>query len=309
MNIKCLTKIADKIPCKDKLSIIGRKVASKSPVIFMVGGTAAVIGGVVMCSVKTRDVVDEYRSETDILEISMRDEIEDEVEREKAVNKGKVKIGLKCARHYVIPASVTAGGIAMMIASRNIEHRRLLLVSSAYDSLLSTYMAYRERVIANEGMEADARYIFGETDVINVEETTTKSGKKKTKETVVKVLDEDGQSMLHRLFDEHNSREAERNLIYNYDYVSMNERLCDQMLQARGYLFLDEVYRMLGFDLDGYSKTKLVGWIYDPTRKGEKQVDFGLSKSRALYENSYGALKNAGIWLTFNVDGVIIDKI
>lgn len=308
MNVlSTVTKAVEKLPCKDKILTVAHKVSSKSPEILLVGGAVAVVGGTILCCVKTKKVVDEYREKSDLIEVD--DAITDEKEFDKALARAKFITGLKCARHYIVPTACVATGVTMMIAARNIEHRRFLLVSSAYDSLLTVYTTYRERVIADQGPEADASYTYGETDVTKVETYTTKGGKEKEKETVVKVLDHEGQSMLHRIFDEYNSRNAERSLIYNYDFLVMTENIVNQSLKSKGYVFLDEVYKLLGFDLEGYSKTKLIGWLYDKNREDEKQIDFGLASNNELYKNSFGGFDNNGIWLTFNVDGVIIDKI
>ena len=92
----------------------------------------------------------------------------------------------------------------------------------------------------------------------------------------------------------------------NLMYLLQQQHYANAKLKANGFLFLNDVYGMLGFP-----KTKagqIVGWIYkENNTDGDNYVDFGIYRTDAnskfvnLYENS--------ILLDFNVDGPIIDKI
>ena len=96
------------------------------------------------------------------------------------------------------------------------------------------------------------------------------------------------------------TKNPEQNLYYlHHQQVYANE-----MLRARGYLFLNEVYDMLGIP-----KTKagqVVGWIYDENNPiGDNCVDFGLLNTRnENFVNGY----EKSVLLDFNVDGMILDR-
>lgn len=70
-------------------------------------------------------------------------------------------------------------------------------------------------------------------------------------------------------------------------------------LVENGYLFLNDVYEDLG--LPKTKEGQLVGWIFDKKNpNGDNYVDFGLSN---LSSN------DKDIFLSFNIDGVIIDRV
>lgn len=105
------------------------------------------------------------------------------------------------------------------------------------------------------------------------------------------VLNHGTPSNYARVFDKENpywqnSDEA------NIFYLKQQEQYANAVLRAKGYLFLNDVYDMLGFP-----RTKLgqiVGWNYD-SENGNSFVSFG------DYQN--------GFILDFNVDGEILSKV
>lgn len=87
---------------------------------------------------------------------------------------------------------------------------------------------------------------------------------------------------------------------YNLLFLKSQQDYCNDMLKSRGYLFLNEVYYMLGIP-----RTKvgcIVGWVYD----GCMKIDFGLMRDRN--EKFINGIDNVAL-LDFNVDGCILDKI
>lgn len=91
----------------------------------------------------------------------------------------------------------------------------------------------------------------------------------------------------------------------NLFFLRAQQNYANEKLKARGYLFLNEVYEMLGMP-----KTKagqIVGWIYkENNTDGDNYVDFGIyrTEKNAKFVNGY----ENSILLDFNVDGAIIDK-
>lgn len=79
----------------------------------------------------------------------------------------------------------------------------------------------------------------------------------------------------------------------------------NEKLKARGYLFLNDVYEMLG--IPRTKAGQVVGWIYDPNSPiGDSYVDFGIFDTRN--EDFVNGYENS-ILLDFNVDGMILDRI
>ena len=92
---------------------------------------------------------------------------------------------------------------------------------------------------------------------------------------------------------------------YNLMYLRNREHYANDMLKIKGYLFLNEVYDMIGIP-----RTKagnVVGWIYDEDHpNGDNFVDFGLADERN-YDFMNGITATA--ILDFNVDGEILSKL
>ena len=72
----------------------------------------------------------------------------------------------------------------------------------------------------------------------------------------------------------------------------------NMILKVRGYIFLNEVYEMLGIPKSAAGQ--IVGWTYrEEMPRGDNYVDFGIDMYRCEDE----------VILDFNVDGMILDVI
>jgi hypothetical protein len=95
---------------------------------------------------------------------------------------------------------------------------------------------------------------------------------------------------------------------YNLAYLTQQQQYANDMLKTRGYLFLNEVYDMLGMPRS--KAGQLVGWVYDPENgTGDNYVDFGIySIDDARHRNFINGYEKT-VLLDFNVDGLIFDTI
>lgn len=91
----------------------------------------------------------------------------------------------------------------------------------------------------------------------------------------------------------------------NKHFLLTQQNFANEKLRYQGYLFLNDVYTMLGM-----SRTKagqIVGWIYDEKNpRGDNYVDFDLYSQHNI--RFINGLAREAI-LDFNVDGVILDNI
>lgn len=86
---------------------------------------------------------------------------------------------------------------------------------------------------------------------------------------------------------------------FNLLYLKSQQHYFNDVLKARGYVFLRDIYEYLGLPV---TKTSLfVGWYYDLDNPlGDNYIDFGLLKDEE--ENT------ANITMDFNVDGDITNR-
>ena len=88
-------------------------------------------------------------------------------------------------------------------------------------------------------------------------------------------------------------------------FLLHQQEYANQRLRARGYLFLNDIYDMLGISRS--EAGQVVGWIYNPNDPNrDSYVDFGLCRTRN--EDFVNGCENS-ILLDFNVDGMILDRI
>lgn len=95
---------------------------------------------------------------------------------------------------------------------------------------------------------------------------------------------------------------------YNMHFLRCKQNYCNDLLKAKGRLFLNEVYDILGFP-----RTKtgaVVGWVYDEKNPiGDNFVDFGIFNTNDERNSDFiNGFKNTAI-LDFNVDGNILNYI
>lgn len=111
-------------------------------------------------------------------------------------------------------------------------------------------------------------------------------------------------SQYARFFDE-NSPNWSKDVEYNLMFLKQQQDYANSRLKAEGFLYLNDVYDMLG--IPRTKAGQLVGWIYNtdnPT--GDNYVDFGLHTDMSSeFVNGY----KKTVLLDFNVDGNIWDLI
>lgn len=128
--------------------------------------------------------------------------------------------------------------------------------------------------------------------------------KDETEVKTEKIDIQDEPSIYARFFDDSCigwTRDPEYNLVF----LKQQQTYANDMLRARGYLLLNDVYDMLGMP-----RTKagmVVGWVYNEENPiGDNKVDFGLfHKRNTKFINGF---EKCAI-LDFNVDGNIMDYI
>lgn len=303
----------------------GLVVKAHSPEILIGVGIVAIAAGTIYAckaTLKMNDILDEAKEEIDtIKEGEVRQDIaeadvDEDFEPEKVVNKKKLavcyaKTGLDIFKEYAPSAALITLGVGCIIGSHNIMYRRQVALIAAYEAVDKSYRKYRERVITELGEDKDAYFKHGiKKTKVNVTEENPETGKKtKSKQEVYAVADESEVKGKHvsqyaRFFDDA-SIEWKKSPEYNLHFLKLQEKHANDILNARGYIFLNEVYRMLGLP---YSQAgQVVGWIKDGT--GDGYVDFGiydyLDEEKRDFVNGY----NPAILLDFNVDGVVFNQI
>lgn len=224
-----------------------------------------------------------------------------------------VAFGLEMVKLYALPTVIAAGGAVLAFASNNEMKKRAAVLSMAYSGLATMYDKYRERVVEKYGEAEDLYFRTG-------------ISKKTVKKTVV---DENGNKVkvTEDVYDVNLEKADEYSIFFdetctgwtkdsqaNKTFLLMQQAYANEKLRmrrytnakGRGFLFLNEVYTMLG--LPETAEGQVVGWVYDPSSdKFANKVDFGIFDidNNGRFVNGLDKVP----LLTFNVDGMILNDI
>jgi hypothetical protein len=208
------------------------------------------------------------------------------------------RAGFGIAKLYAPALTVGALTISCFVGSHAIMQKRNASIAAAYAGIDKAFKAYRKRVEDKIGAEEERNVYYDARSEDHVNDKGEVS-------VVKKANPEGGFSPYAALFDErsHNwSPRAETNIIF----LRCQQNWANDRLRARGYLFLNEVLDAL--DLNITQAGQQVGWLWDGN--GDNYVDFGIFDDQMkpeLYDFFSG--KENAVWLDFNVDGLILDKI
>ena len=293
----------------------GFQIKKHSPEILLVAGVVGAVASAVMAcraTIKAKEIVDKSKEDIAIIHDCMANETLKE-NGEYSDEQGKKDLTIAYTNTAVDLAklygpSVILGtlSIASILTSNNILRGRNVALAAAYAAVDKSYKEYRGRVREKYGEEADKELTF-DIKAKEVEKTVVdeKGKEKKVKETVL-----DSNSNAHspyaKVFDELNDN-WENDSEYNTMFLRKTERWANDYLKSHGYLFLNDVYKALGFQPTRAGQ--VVGWIYDPINSvGDNYVSFGIDN---LYDNGVRLFVNgneSAVWLDFNVDGDILNN-
>lgn len=104
-------------------------------------------------------------------------------------------------------------------------------------------------------------------------------------------------------FDERNPKFDGKHPEFNRIFLATQQHYANDLLKTKGYLFLNDVYKMLG--LPETKAGQIVGWVYNTESPfGDNYVDFGIFDERN--KNFINGKSNIAL-LDFNVDGNILE--
>lgn len=298
------------------------KTKKASPEICVIGGI--IFGGtaIVMTGIKTwknKDKLSESAKAVSEARKNLKAAKDDDkpelVKQEKkelvAASKTMVK---DVAKTYWIPTVMAIGATGLIWGGRTMLRKELSAMTSAYALLMESYNEYRRRVIEDVGVEKDQEYMTGAKMVETVDAETGEVSKR--------ALVKPGQGNISPYARWFNEGEFDpvrgewlwRNYLWK-DNPLVNEanlqniqNAANDQLRADGYLFLNDVYKMLC--IPPTREGQIVGWTIGG---GDGYVDFGVfpNKHRPIerilpVNQLFLENKTTCAYLDFNVDGPIL---
>lgn len=300
VNLNGVTRIAGKAAFAIKKA---------SPELMLGIGVVGVVGAAVMAckaTLKAKDIIEDTHNEIDEVQEDLLDRCVPEKYRRKEIFKIYIHHTSKMAAIYAPAAAVGGLSLALIIGSHCVLNRRYLGTTAAYKALEEAYRAYRKRVIETLGEEKEKEVYYGakhEND-IPVREVSNETGEAVITPTKGVIVNPDVVGSPYARFFDETSTEWQKNSEFNRMFLTAQQNYANNLLKARGHLFLNEVYDMLG--LPRSQAGAVVGWLLGA---GDDFVDFGIYNAFNEKARDFVNGLERSILLDFNVDGVIYDKI
>jgi hypothetical protein len=286
-------------------SKVGRQalVAQKhSPTLLFAVGVAGVVTTVVLASratLKMEEILVEAEKRRadigDALELETEEYSLEDAHKDGVTN--RVKTAVAIGKLYAPAVAVGVVSVGCLTGSHVILSRRNVALTAAYAGLDKVFKEYRARVVDELGVDKDEEFRYGTVDKEIVVETD-EGPKTKT----VKVADKK-KGLYTFLFDETTTQNWQRRQSYNQMFLNAQQDYANQLLNARGHVFLNDVLDALG--LDRTPAGAVTGWIKG---EGDGYIDFGILRNMNQGVTFIKGEENS-IWLEFNVDGTIYDRI
>lgn len=307
----------------------GLKLKKHSPEILIVTGVIGTVASAVMaCKATTKvdQVLGDAKGKLDFMNESaergyiVNTETGEAVEYTAEDHKKDVAIvygqtGLAFAKLYGPAVALGAISLGCILTSHNIMRKRNVALAAAYATEHLGFKEYRGRVIERFGKELDKELKYNikakEVDMVVTDENGNpvmdENGEVKTQKETINVAAPNMGSEYARFFDEYCNgwtKDAE----YNLMFLRQQQNWANERLKRQGYLFLNDVYEMLGIP-----KTKagqIVGWVYDESQQySDTFIDFGVYDLYNEKARDFVNGREKSILLDFNVDGNILEMI
>jgi uncharacterized protein DUF6353 len=295
-------------------SRVGRQLltANKhSPKILFAAGIVGFGVTVVLASratLKLDEILDKHSDGVDAAKTLKAREVEEYTEQDyrKDLVVIHTQLLVRLAKVYGPAVVMGLASVAALTGSHVVLNRRYLGVTAAYAGIEKAYNEYRKRVAAEFGEEKETELRLGlvEKEIVDEDENGT------VVKTVKGLVGKHTTSPYAVFFDESSSN-WNREWGYNQMFLRCQQNWLNDLLNARGHVFLNEVYEALG--LPHTKAGAVVGWIKPDNCQdecGDGYIDFGVFRAGGEWKGLHFINGNErSILLDFNVDGVIYDKI
>ncbi len=285
-----------------------------SPEILMVAGIAGTVATTVIAckqTLKVDKVMKEHKYKIDSIHKCVEEKREDYTEQDaqKDLTITYTQTGVNLVKLYAPAIGLGVLSITAIVSGHKILKKRNVALVAAYGILDKSFKSYRSNVVERFGEKVDDELRHN----IKAETIKVKGEDGKTSKEEVQTITGDNLQLecsdYARFFDascQGHTKDPE----YNLMYLRQQQSYCNEILKSRGYLFLNEVYKLL--DIPQTKAGQLVGWVYNKDTdkaEGDNYVDFGIYNTNNEATRRFVNGCEYNILLDFNVDGPIIDKI
>lgn len=286
MNLGVVTRLAGRA---------GLVLSKHAPTILTAAGTAGFIGTTILASKATLKVEETVAEEAALLVKVHEAHDAGKLEDKDALHDKVIlytRMTTKLAKLYAPALILGAASIVSLATGHGIMLKRNASLAAAYAAVDQAFKTYKKKVESKFGKEA----------VLDALVSTAEEDLTKNEPTLEAIAAVDDVSPYGVIFDSSNHNwSADEDLAMLH--LKCQQQYANDILQTRGHIFLNEVYKMLGFPHTPAGA--VTGWVKG---NGDDFIDFNIYDGMFEGEDSNG--RTVTKWaLDFNVDGVMWDKI
>lgn len=305
--MKNLTNVFSKLAGRGELLL-----KKNSPELLIFGGIAGLVcAGVLACrsTLKVEGIIDEANEKKEDMKRTLEASPDkySQQDYQEDMLKLTYKTGLEFAKIYGPPVTLAALSVASILSGHNIMKTRNVALIAAYKAIEGGFAEYRDRVQQRFGSEVEHELRYNTfRDNENVIEITDDNEEWSVVNKEITKVNKDqlNYSVHAKFFDEANpnwSKVPE----YNRLFIQSQQNYANDMLHARGHMFLNEVYDMLGIPRS--SAGSVIGWVCG--KDYNNYIDFGIFNGNNPAAINFINGDERSVLLDFNVDGIIYDLI
>lgn len=281
-------------------------IKAHTPEILTGTGVAAIAAGTILtarATLKAPAKLAEHRDVRDKIEQAWEMHEKGDLPDEEYNKKDYIQDKTVCYRNvtveflklYAAPVSLTVAGIGCILLSHKILRNREASALAAAATISSMFDKYRNNVKEDLGADADHAFMTGRKVKID-KEGKIKVGKPQ----------EGKAAMIEVLYDEVSAPSTwESAKGMNYIRLNAVQNILNDRLKMSGSVFLNEVFDELG--LPRTPEGAIMGW----SRKVNENsfIDFGFGNTDIPAVMDFVNGDEPSVWLQFNVDGLIWDRL
>lgn len=280
----------------------GFAISKMSPQLLLGIGLASLgVAGVTACvqTLKVNQVMSESQNDFDKITKAHEAGVTEsglaysETDWRKDIAIANVQRAVNLGRLYAVPIGLTVVGVTAILASHGILMQRNTALAAAYAVMERGYSNYRKTVVKELGVEQDAHLastIYDEQDV-----KIESSDEIKPAHYAKSVTKFTGLPPYAKWFGPDNKwyqLNSPHDMMY---WMQCQQSWANNYMRAHGHLFLNDMYRVMGFDPT--PEGQLMGWQYSP----DKVIDFGMDPDNYTWDPFRNGERDT-LMITFNVD-------
>lgn len=291
----------------------GFQLKKHSPEILLVAGAVGTVASAVLAcratlkvhevTNKTKEDIKAIKEATECGE-TQAGEVYSPEDSKKDLTIVYTQTAVQVVKAYAPAVILGALSLTALLSSHNIMRKRNIALAAAYATVDGAFKDYQKRVTERfgEDLNRELKYNIKSKEIEEV--VANEDGTESTVKKTINVVDEPLTGSPYAVIYDDGCKGWTKDPELNKFFLFQVQAHANDKLKEDGYLFLNDLYAMLGIPKTRAGHT--VGWVYDEKNpNGDNYVDLGLmdihNERKRAFINGY----ERNIIIDPNVDGDI----